>query len=60
MAQSGPGWDARVEAGRMAWRGIGGRRAGGGHFADEAEALAWCERMVGALARDAGDEDERG
>ena len=48
MTRSGNGWDARVE--RAGWAGLALELDGkGGHFASEAEALAWCERMVEVL-----------
>ena len=52
------GWDARVR--RADWGGL--PLDLNGHFADEAEALAWCERMADVLARDAEDDlaDEHG
>jgi hypothetical protein len=59
MARAGLGWDARVE--RAGWGGLAlDINAPAGHFADEAEALAWCERMVEVLTRDARDEGGRG
>jgi hypothetical protein len=48
------GWTARV------WRADwGGTPLDlGGHFAGEAEALAWCRRMAEVLARDLADEGD--
>lgn len=54
MTRSSTGWDARVE--RAGWGGLAlDLVSNGGHFAEEAEALAWCQRMVDVLMRDAQD-----
>jgi hypothetical protein len=51
LAREPGGWVARVS--RAVW--CGKQLVVDGQFADEAEAVAWCERMAEALAADLRD-----
>jgi hypothetical protein len=58
LAPAGATWQARVH--RAGWEGL--PLDLDGQFADEPEAVAWCQRMADVLARDADDDldDEDG
>jgi hypothetical protein len=54
LSPSASGWDVRVQ--QRGWDDV--TLKVDGHFGDEAEAIAWCEKMAEVLARDLADDDD--